>query len=72
MGKVNELLKGSEADTRGRLERCVSKISDFGTISQAGDELRSPVKSTGGRPMLTADIIKAAKLVGIDPETKIG
>jgi len=27
--KVNELLATQEKDMRGRLERCVSKISDF-------------------------------------------
>ena len=27
--QVNELLKGTEIENRGRLERCVSKISEF-------------------------------------------
>ena len=51
--KVNELLASQEKDMRGRLERCVSKISEFSQLSARRDEIASPTKSPGGRPRLT-------------------
>ena len=55
---------------RGRLERCVSKISDFSQISARQND-SSPTKSPGGRPRLTQEMIRKAKETEIDPETKI-
>ena len=65
--KVNDLLADQEKDMRGRLERCVSKISDFSQINEAS----TPHKSPGGRPRLTKAMIKEAEETEIQPETKI-
>ena len=65
--KVNDLLVDQESDMRGRLERCVSKISDFSHIEGSSPHSKSP----GGRPRLTKEMIREAKETEIQPETRI-
>lgn len=68
--KVNELLACQEHDMRGKLERCVSKISEFSQYSQR-EILASPHKSPGGRPRITREMLHQAKESEIEPEQKI-
>lgn len=67
--RVNELLKEAEKDNRGKLERCISKISDFSLVTAP---LESPTKSQGRpKPRLNKDMLIEAKGVTIPLETKI-
>lgn len=70
--KVHELLKGSEAENRGRLERCASKISEFSLANGKNDNDSSPLKTPKGKLRLTKEMILQAQEVWIDPETRIG
>ena len=66
--RVNELLKGTEQAQRGKLQRCVSKLSDFSLVNNPRDGSSSPKK---GGPKITAKALKEAEKIAIEPETKI-
>ena len=72
--RVHELLKGTEIANRGRLERCLSKISDFSLATNRQDSVVTSLK-TGSQakpPRLTKKILKDAQDVTVGQETRIG
>lgn len=72
--RVHELLKGTEIENRGRLERCMSKISDFSLATNRQDSI-PPVKTGGAsqsKPRLTKKMLRDAQEVAVLHETRIG